>query len=50
MQRMQAAFEWYLRQRKIKAACTFRVPKDSARPRFQIDSGTPCPYDYELSV
>ena len=50
MQRMQAAFKRDLRQRKIKAACTFRVPKDSVRPRFQIDSGTPCPYDYELSV
>lgn len=50
MQKLQAAFERDLRQRKIKAACTFRVPKDSARPRFQIDSGTPCPYDYELSV
>ena len=50
MQRMKAAFERDLRQRKIKAACTFRVLKGSARPRFQIDSGTPCPYDYELSV
>ena len=50
MQRMQAAFERDLRQRKIKATCTFRVPKGSDLPRFQIDSGTPCPYDYELSV